>query len=148
MLRRLPTPRHIEKTGGTSLRDSFKRSACQFFGYQMYSSTMHRIETFLNNYSHYVGRPRWRYETANTHSNVTACVEAHSPTPALEEFAPHVSVLQRSARVVLLMLVRRPDEHYISFFRWTHQPSRNDTRETYSAKLLLWRPRDLQTYML
>ena len=148
MLRRLPTPRHIEKTGGTSLRDSFKRSACQFFGYQMYSSTMHRIETFLNNYSHYVGRPRWRYETANTHSNVTACVEAHSPTPALEEFAPLVSVLQRSARVVLLMLVRRPDEHYISFFRWTHQPSRNDTRETYSAKLLLWRPRDLQTYML
>ena len=49
---------------------------------------------------------------------------------------------------MLLMLVRRPDEHYISFFRWTRRPSRNDTRETYSAKLLLWTPQDLQTYML
>ena len=27
------------------------------------------------------------------------------------------ALVRRSARVVLLLLVRRPDEHYISFFR-------------------------------
>lgn len=37
--------RHVEKTGGSSLRDSFKRSACQFFGYQMYDSTVRPTAT-------------------------------------------------------------------------------------------------------
>ena len=140
--------RHLEKTGGVSLRSSFQASACQFFGYQLYATTMNRIERFVHNFSHYKTIPHAPWEHRNPHSNTTACVEAHSPTPDLGELMQFAALLRRSCTVVPLLLVRRPDEHFISFFRWTHRPERNETAASYAAKLLEWSPRDLQTNIL
>ena len=48
----------------------------------------------------------------------------------------------------LFAIRHRPDDHYTSFFRWTHQPAANDTRRSYGARLLAWAPRDLQSNIL
>ena len=48
--------RHLEKTGGVSLRHGFQHSRCQYFGYQLYGTTMYRIERFVHNYTHYSTR--------------------------------------------------------------------------------------------
>lgn len=125
-----------------------QESACQFFGYQLYATTMHRVERFVHNYSDYAVIPHAPWERRHAHSNTTACVEAHSPTPDLAELAQFTVLLRRSCTVVLLLLVRQPDEHYISFFRWTHRPERNETAASYAAKLLEWSPRDLQANIL
>ena len=127
--------RHVEKTGGVSLRSSMQASACQFFGYQLYATTMHRIERFVHNRSHYATIPHAPWEHRHPHSNVTACVEAHSPTPDLAELMQFAALLRQSCTVVLLLLVRQPDEHFISFFRWTHRCVRSSRhcRETLST---------------
>ena len=127
--------RHVEKTGGVSLRSSMQASACQFFGYQLYATTMHRIERFVHNRSHYATIPHAPWEHRHPHSNTTACVEAHSPTPDLAELMQFAALLRQSCTVVLLLLVRQPDEHFISFFRWTHRCVRSSRhcRETLST---------------
>ena len=81
--------RHIEKTGGVSLRSSLQASQrqrragrlclscasplsraqasqCQFFGYQLYWTTIFRIERFLHNLSDYKRIPHARWGRAAT----------------------------------------------------------------------------------
>ena len=94
--------RHIEKTGGVSLRSSLQASQrqrragrlclscatalsraqasqCQFFGYQLYWTTIFRIERFLHNLSDYKRIPHARWESSHAHSETMACIEVRAP---------------------------------------------------------------------
>lgn len=71
--------RHIEKTGGVSLRSSLQASHCQFFGYQLYWTTIFRIERFLHNLSDYKRIPHARWESSHAHSETIACIEVRAP---------------------------------------------------------------------
>ena len=80
----------------------------------MYWSTIARLSSFVHNYSHYASNPVAPEEARRLGaSRHAACVEAHSPTPDLAELLEITALMRRSARVVLLLLVRRPDERYI-----------------------------------
>ena len=80
----------------------------------MYPSTIARLSSFVHNYSHYASHPVAPEEARRLGaSRYAACVEAHSPTPDLAELLEITARMRRSARLVLLLLVRRPDEHYI-----------------------------------
>ena len=93
---------HLEKTGGVSLRSSLQASQrqrragrlclscasplsraqasqCQFFGYQLYWTTIFRIERFLHNLSDYKRIPHARWESSHAHSETTACIEVRPP---------------------------------------------------------------------
>ena len=143
--------RHIEKTGGTSLRSSFVASHCQFFGYDFTDSTRKRLQQFAQDqtaYSQLAKKPAT--EVVNNRSTSVACVEAHIPAPRAPAFvALGAEARQWGPRVLLLLLVRRPTAHYVSYFRWSHAPlARNETSLAYSNRLLRWAPPNLQTNIL
>ena len=96
--------RHIEKTGGVSLRSSLQASQrqrragrlceppscasplsraqasqCQFFGYQLYWTTIFRIKRFLHNLSDYKRIPHARWESSHAHSETMACIVVRPP---------------------------------------------------------------------
>ena len=58
--------------------------------------------------------------------------------------------------VTILVRLRRPDAHYLSFFRWAAAGSRKflglarglNTSETTSDMFLRWMPRNLQSHIL
>ena len=133
--------RHVEKCGGTSLRESFVHSHCQYFGYDFHAGTRHRLTLFMTSHAAYRASPRPPNEVVNNNSRAIACVEAHSPAPDLAEmlrFGTELSLLSR-ARVVLALVARQPDQHYPSFFRWSHAPaSRSETTQAYSARFRRW----------
>ena len=140
--------RHIEKTGGSSLRSSFAASHCQYFGYDFAAPTRTRLLIFLNNFSVYRDlQQKPPNEAFNNHSSSVACAEAHNPAPDAADLVTFRAQyrLARVTRVVLVLMVRRPDDHYRSFFRWSHAPlSVNETSPSFSSRLLRWAPPNLQ----
>ena len=82
--------RHIEKTGGVSLRSSFHSSACQYFGYQLYWTTCYRLAKFIHNHSAFDGIPKPAWERNHAGSRHVACVEARVRSWDLQLIDMHV----------------------------------------------------------
>jgi len=125
--------RHVAKNGGTSMRASMLSSSCQYYGYGFYPLTAARIARDINA------------------SGVEAvCVEAHSPCS--DEWYAMARMLP--CALTILVRIRRPDAHYLSFFRWAAaghtstllrlERGLNST----SQMFLRWMPRNLQSHIL
>ena len=148
--------RHVEKTGGSSIRAAFAFSSCQYFGFDFQIGTRSRLERFATNWSLYEATPKPPNEEHNSRSRSVACIEAHSPAPDFSAFVALAAEARLwatpSPRVLLMITVRRPDAHYLSFFRWSHRPQmvneRNETSLSYSARFLRWAPPNLQSNIL
>lgn len=143
--------RHVEKTGGTSLRMAFVRSSCQYFGYDFHFYVKWRLMTFVQNHSVYERAGKPPNELHNNRSDRVACVEAHSPAPNASDFVAlgAEARLWDGVRVVLVVVVRSPAAHYASFFRWSHPVLyTNETSASYTTRLLRWAPPNLQSNIL
>lgn len=138
--------RHIEKTGGSSLGSSFAASHCQYFGYDFARNTRQRLRLFITNFSSYKElQPKPPNEAFNNHSSTVACVEAHSPAPDAAQIVSFGADSFLATRILLVLVVRRPQEQYQSFFRWSHKPlSANETSQSFSSRFLRWAPPNLQ----
>ena len=90
--------RHVEKNGSGSLRLSMQDSNCTFHGQGATKSTFLRIAHHLQH-------------------NDSTCVEAHSPVA--DDWLDRIAKVSCSNCAKLTALrIRRPDDHYRSFYAW------------------------------
>ena len=110
--------RHVEKNGGAAMSGAMTQSGCPPVGIGLYVHNLVRINYLLRNNSRVV------------------CVDAHAPVP--DEWLTIARNLP-ARRVVIMLRVRRPPEHYVSFYQWG-VPRR--------YAFATWFPGDLQSHIL
>lgn len=115
----LVVDRHVEKNGGESMARSLQNSDCVYYGYGIWPATLNRLRRMLL-----------------SNKSTKACVEAHSPVPDGWLTLMRQLPVQKA---LILLRIRRPPQHYVSFYRWGVRPNVNFTD---------WFPGDLQSNIL
>ena len=96
--------RHVHKNGGSSFRDAMvSLGGCEYFGYHLASrGTLEEARNF-----------------ALRHRTIVS-YEAHERVASL--WWRWARAALRPCKAVLIWRVRRPDQHYASFYRWARPP--------------------------
>ncbi|KAL3915761.1 MAG: hypothetical protein SGPRY_007089 [Prymnesium sp.] len=156
--------RHVQKNGGSTLRQIFLRNAMHD-GWAFWGYSLHRFERVASALARAIVRADLQVDAAHRSavcSNWTSrrpvrlLVEHHysriSNADMLSRFGPSSPVQQVAAqcrcRIVLLTRLRQPLSFYISFYRWTVFWRQAANATEFGASMMEWAPRNLQSSIL
>lgn len=112
--------RHVEKNAGSTFRELLfqneRRGLCMYWGYQQRSTSWMPFLEAVRNLSSSAIPPRICMEA---HSHIDHVIPWLTRLEQLVELKRHVAARRLRVQLLLLLRLREPLSHYISYYLWT-----------------------------